>query len=290
MANENETGTGTPAGQTAGGGDTNQTQTQHPSAGGQTAVAGAGGTGSQFTYKEDRSDWVPRHRINELSERNRQYEARLKAIEEGQTSRNAEIARALGVNVPSEEEREAEELRKTLYKLVPGLENLEKLDLSKLEQIEAAAAGASETTVRHWERHAEATFNELEAEVASALGLEELTPSQVKKLRRAYQEEARVAAMQRQAAEERGLPADPKNFLTRHERGDKTLIKEFAKEWLNDWAEPARRQSAAQVARRNRPVPGGERTRTMATSKLPEVDYNDEDAFKKALVDARNSR
>jgi hypothetical protein len=77
------------------------------------------------------------------------------------------------------------------------------------------------------------------------------------------------------------------DFMSRHERGDKSLIKQFAKEYVGDWFEPARRQVTSQAVRRGaRPVPNGSRSGQPVT-KTPAIDYNNEDAFKKALIEAR---
>jgi hypothetical protein len=43
----------------------------------------------------------------------------------------------------------------------------------------------------------------------------------------------------------------------------------------------------AQARRLGRPVPSGGRTRQSLTQTAPQIDYNDEDAFKKALLAAR---
>jgi len=168
-----------------------------------------------------------------------------------------------------------------LQEMFPGLKALDKLTPEQLQEVLDAAGSARSTTQHHWERHADTMLTDLDAEVADALGVEKLTPTQSKRLRSAYREEAIAAAAAREAGgEAKG------DFLDRHEKGDKSLLKEFAEAFLKDWMEPAKRQVTAGVVRRSRPVPNGQRTSAVVT-KMPEIDYNNEDAFKKALSEAR---
>lgn len=271
-----------------------------PSGGGKAPVAGAGGQGQgggtpaggekSYTYKEDRGDWVPRHRLNEVSTKlTKQIETLQKQFEEQQ----GRVKKVFGLEEGSPEEREAEEIRERLYKVAPFLKNLERLTPEQLERIERAAELAEETTNTQWERHAETMVADLESEVASSLGVEKLTPTQRRRLLGAYRDEAnanhqaRIIAVRKGEREGVRSTRDDNDFIARHERGDKTLIKEFAKAFLDDWFEPARRSAAARLQQRNRPVPSGERTRTPVTSKTPDINYDDPEAFKKALIDAR---
>jgi len=128
-------------------------------------------------------------------------------------------------------------------------------------------------------------LNDLESEVATGMNVDKLTPTQQRRLQSAYREEAFAALQVRKQG------GDPSNdFIARHERGDKTLIKEFSKAFLEDFYVPARRQATSSVVNRNsRPVPRGERTRQSMTQAPAKIDYNNKDAFKQALLDARNA-
>lgn len=280
------------------GGDGNTPNPQNAPGGGQQPVAGAGGEGNkpggqgdkQYTYKEDRTDWVPRSRLNEVTGKlGKQIENLQRQFEDQQ----GRVKKVFGIEEGSEEEREAEEIRKRLYQVVPWLKNLENLTPEQLERIERAAELAEESSTSQWETHAIKMVEDLESEVSSALGVEKLSDTQRRRLVSAYRDEANAAHQARIVAVRKGerdvvrTTRVDNDFIARHERGDKTLIKEFAKAFLDDWFEPARRSAAARLQQRSRPVPSGDRTRTPVTSKTPEINYDDNDAFKKALIDAR---
>jgi hypothetical protein len=263
------------------------------SPGAQGVVAGQGQGGQQqgertYSYKEDRTDWVPRTRINELGGKIKTLEQQLAEHSDFRTR----LGSAFGVNQPNGEEKEIAEAKEALFKVFPNLKVLEKLDPQRFEQLLSGVDSAKAATQAQWDRHATQMLTNLGSEVADALGVEKLTPTQEKNLSRAFREEARDCAIARDRAAKTGDQTyDERNdFISRYERGDATLLKEFAKAFLGDWVEPGRRMGAADVTRRqNRPTPRGERTRQTIAQGPPKIDYNNDDAFKKALTDARNA-
>lgn len=286
MANENG-GAANPAGeQPAGqGGNTSETTTTTQSGGGQQPVGGQPGGGSEksYSFKEDRTDWVPRSRLNETSTKLQREIDALKTQFGEQTER---VKQVFGVGSNPEAE-EAQKIREALYQLSPGLKHLDNLSEDQLQAVLDAAQQAQSSTQNYWDRHTTTMQDDLKGEVASQLGVEKLTETQTKRLLGAYRDEVVGAWRAREAAVKRGDSIDPNDAVGRHERGDKTLIKEFAKAFLEDFFVPARRSVQAQNQQRFRPVPRGERTRQTVT-KPPEINYNDEDAFKKALLEARS--
>jgi hypothetical protein len=175
--------------------------------------------------------------------------------------------------------------------MFPQLKALKNLSPEQLEEVFEAAKQARSVTQQASNRHAEAMLNELDAEATRALGVDKLTPSQQKNLWRAYREALIDAAGQRPRREGSNESYDPtgNDALSRHERGDKTLLKEFVKNFLNDWYEPARRSVTTSQASRNlRPVPRGDRGRALpAGAGGVKVDLNNKEDFKKALLAAR---
>lgn len=290
MANENvEVNPGAPAndGQSGSGGN----PPPPPTNGGDGQQPGQSGTGEKvYSFKENRADWVPPHRIQQYAQKVDALERQLRELNEGTTRRNTELARALGVGGPTEQEKSEAEIEEVLTRMYPVLGKLKDIDPERFDQILEAAASAQDVTQNHWKRHAETMFVDLQSEVAKAAGLEKLTDTQVKRLRVAYREEASLAVRERMRRVEAGEPIDPNDFIGRHERGDKTLLKEFAKQWADDWFEPVRRSTQAAITRRNRPVPSGERSRTPVTSTPLAIDYKDDEAFGKALAAARFNR
>jgi hypothetical protein len=282
---------GAAQGSQSGGNGGNQGSTQQPNpgvVGGQGGNQGGGnqGGGPNFSYREDRSNWVPPSRIKELSDQ-------IKTLKQQTDEHNGfrtRLGQAFGVNAPSDADREVAEAREALFKVFPNLKVLEKLDPEKFDQLMSGVETAQSSAQAQWDRHANQMIAGLETEVASNLGVEKLTPTQAKNLTRAFREEARDCAIARQRAAKSGDASyDASNdFIARYERGDATLLKEFAKAFLGDWVEPGRRMGAADVTRRQtRPVPRGERSRQAIAQGPPQIDYNNADAFKKALLDAR---
>jgi hypothetical protein len=301
MAEQN--GEQNPNGQQPGGqsGGQQQQPQQNPTGGGQQQPQqqqpGSGaGAEKTFSYKEDRTDWVPRHRLNELTG------GKTKAEQERDTARaelDTERKRVLalsGVTPQDPKAQEASQIRDAILELVPEIGLLKGLTKEQLNEILDAAQTARTSSQATWERHATTMLNDLDSEAGKILGTDKLTPTQQGRIRRAYRDEAMQAMETRQEQMERGerrsldTTAQDNDFVARHERGDKTLIKEFTKAFLDDFYEPARRQVTAQQARRQfRPTPRGERERTPLTQGAQKVNLNDEAEFKKALLAARGS-
>ncbi len=292
---------GAPAGdgsQGAGAGNTNTGGNPGSGAGNQ-PVAGQGGgqpTEKTFSFKEDRSDWVPRTRLNEVSGKLTKLEQETLTLKQ-QLELSDKRTRALaGLETPDPKTVEADEIRSAISDMFPQLKALEGLSKDQLEEVLQAAQVARSSSLATWERHALAIVEALESEVARAMDADKLTPTQSKSLRRAYREEAQVALHARQQAVQRGeretvetTGADT-DFIARHERGDKTLIKEFAKAFLDDWYEPARRAATTSMARRQmRPVPSGGRTRTPIVAGQEKLDLTNKAQFQKALLAARGA-
>ena len=245
-----------------------------------------------FTFKEDRTDWVPRPRLNEESGKRAKLEQSVAQLQQELELRDKRLRLAMGLEVPSKEDQELNEMREGLYKLNPKLKLLDKLDEDAIERLLHAAESAESTSQATWARHREEQLAVLGNEVADLLGVDKLTDAQAQRLHRDFRSHAREEAAKRERAERTQDPNYDfsKDFVTRYERGDKSLLKEFAKSFIDEWVTPARRQaSASAVTRFGRPVPRGERTRQPLTQGPPKIDYNDEKAFKDALLSARRS-
>lgn len=176
-----------------------------------------------------------------------------------------------GVNPQTAEETELEEVRAKLVKIFPVLGKLTDKQVDNLLQLGERAGGIEEATQHHWQNHGRQMLSQVQDAVAEAVG-SDLTERQVKALNRAYVAEAE---------------SNPE-FLARHEAGDKTLIEEFAKQWIEDWFEPARRRVVTDEVTRRRPVPrGGDRT--VQTTPAKKIDFKDEKAVSDAMVESFKS-
>lgn len=183
------------------------------------------------------------------------------------------IAALAGVNAPpTAEEAEVEQVRARLVQLFPALGRLsEDGFLDALQNLTESSAGIQEATQHHWQAHGRQMLDTLTSAVAEEVG-SDLTDRQKKALARAYVAEAE---------------ADPE-FLKRHEAGDPKLVAEFAKQWVEDWFEPARKQVVSQEVARRRPVPNG-RDRNVQTTPAKKIDFKDPKAVEDAMVESFKS-
>lgn len=129
--------------------------------------AGAGGDGRPvFTYAEDRSQWVPPHRLREVSERVRVMEGAL-------SNYQARVRALMGVAEP-EDPRQVE-LRNAMKQMFPGLAPF--IDNPKLHEqlMNGQFSGRGEMDgfqSAYWNRHALETVNDAITQYAQAAGID----------------------------------------------------------------------------------------------------------------------
>lgn len=291
MADDN-LGVEKPGGEQPGGGDAAAEAARAAEAAKGGGGGGAPGGEKSYTFKEDRSDWIPKHRLGEVSGKLTKAEQEREQLRQELEAERKRVQALAGVTPQDPKAKETEDLRSAMYQLFPQLQALENLSVEQLQDVFEAANAAKTTAAATWERHAEEMLGGVEQEIKSALGTDKLTPTQTRALRRAYREEAQMCLADRKRAHEAGdtsydLRGD---FVSRHERGDRALIKEFAKSFLGDWYEPAVRSVTARNASRNmRPLPRGDRGRAPLTQTPPSGDLTKDSDFKKALLAARGA-
>ncbi len=287
--------TGAPAGTPepgAGGGAPSSTPA--PTATGPTPAGGAptGGTpAQQFSYKEDRSDWIPRHRLNDESGKRQTLEQQLTAVKADLEREQKRVRAALGVdpaNPQAEEQAEVEEaLTKILEKKYPGLAALQRLKPEQFDAIIQGAMAGQSAQDAAADTQRDAAFESCYSEAAKLLRKDGLSDRQKRSVREAFATEFRAAMQDRAAKRESGQGIDNNDFVGRYLRNDKTLFSEFVKAYLDDWYEDARRNvTATTVRRNNRPVPSGGRGEAVVTA-ATKHDLTTNDGFKKALTEAR---
>ena len=182
------------------------------------------------------------------------------------------IQALVGVNTPSAEVQEEELIRANFSKLYPHLGGLTAEDITALRELRDSKSQMEAATSAMWRDKARLMSTAVEGHIAKELG-GELTPRQISRIRAAYV----------QAAE-----ASPE-FLARHEAGDLKLAEEFAKEFLEDWFEPAKRKATQQQISQFRRVPSGKDRSTVGTA-APKIDINDSKAVEDFLVAGRKER
>jgi hypothetical protein len=272
MANE-AVGTEAPAGTTTGGegskpaatGEKPATGTASPNT--STGTAGAGST--EFKYKEDRSTWVPPHRISEETKKRVEAERKYQEVNVNLESERKRVQALVGLTPQSAEDQQVEQVRAALTAIFPGLARLsDEQFLAKLESVAGRDGEMQAAVEQHWTTHGRAVLDQIEDTVADTLG-GDLTDRQKNHLSDAYIK----------------LLTDNPDLRLRHERGDQALIAEFTKNFIDDWYKPAQRQVTGQQVNRlvNRRTPNGRESRPIVQNK-PKVDYADDKAFGDALV------
>jgi hypothetical protein len=199
-----------------------------------------------------------------------QYEADLKAAKAELEAERKRVKALAGVEPKSEQEVEEEAVRARLEAL--GYPRLTQEDLDAIRELRATQSNLSETTQHYWVQHGRQMVNGVVAEIEKELG-GKLTDRQAKRIAAEYAREAE---------------SNPE-FLDRHEKGDKTLIVEFAKQLSEDWFEPARRKVTQQETQRFRPVPSG-KDRGIVTHGDKKIDVNDPKAVEDFLVKGYRER
>ena len=177
----------------------------------------------------------------------------------------------VGVNPKSAEDTQVEEVRAQFAKLFPGLAKLTEEQIDRVLKVAETSGTLEETTKHYWVNHSRGMLSSLNEAVADEIG-GELTERQQKVLAAAYVREAEN---------------DPE-FMKRHDAGDKTLITEFVKQWVEDWFKPVQRQITAQEVGRARRVPSG-KDRSINTGAPKKIDFKDPKAVEDAMVESFKS-
>ncbi len=181
------------------------------------------------------------------------------------------IQALVGATPQTDADVEDDAIRARLQKM--GVPIFSEEDMDAFKAVRQQAAQMAETSSMIWRDKARQMTSAVESAVAKELGGDELTPRQVKAVRAAYV----------QAAEE------SPEFLARHERGDLKLVEEFAKQWIEDWFEPARRKVTQQQVDRFRPVPGA-KDRSIPGSPDKKINVTDNKAVADLLVQGFKER
>ena len=174
-----------------------------------------------------------------------------------------------GVSPKSQDETDAAEVRANLHKYVPELAKLDAATIERLLQVAGQAESLEQTANHYWRQHGTQMIESVESALAKEFGSDSLTPKQQKAVRAAYRYEAE---------------SNPE-FLERHEKGDKTLISEFVKDFAESFFEPARRKVTQSTVAQQRQVPNGGQ-RSVIGANGQKVDLTNDKAFGDAAVEA----
>ena len=230
----------------------------------QTATPAAG---SQFSYPEDRSKWIPPHRFKEVNDKATQGTTQAQTLQTQLAQAQKQIAALAGVQQKAPEDLEVEEVKAHFAKLYPGLAKLTDAQIERLLSVAESADRIQETTNNYWQKHGRQMINNAGEAIADKLGGGDLNERQIRRVARDY-----IAFV------------EEKQAIDRHEAGDPKLIEEFVKDFLDDWQEPIRRSVTSREAI-NRPVPSG-RGRNLPPAGKKKVDHNNPKAVEDAMVES----
>ena len=170
-----------------------------------------------------------------------QYEAQARDFQSKYEAEQRRVQALAGVNPKSPADVEAEAVRARFGEIFPHLNGLTAEDIADMKAAKADRVRLQDIEKHYWGKHGKAMVGDVAKELSTVFG-GELTKRQTDQITQAY-----VLRAQQ----------DPE-FLDRHEAGDPTLVKEFAKEWIEDWFEPAKRQAIKSQVGQFRPVPNGQ--------------------------------
>lgn len=230
----------------------------------------SGASGAPAPDKNAGNEAWTREKAGLLGETRKEREARQKLQTEYETLKKRFDALA-GVSPKSDEEAEIEEIRGKFAKLYPHLAELTPEDLKALRESQTRMKALDETVNHHWSLHSKQMVESVVSKIAEQVG--ELTDRQKRRIAALYVSE---------------FEAD-ENFQKRHDSGDKTLIDEFVKNYVEDVVEPVKRKTLADEAGRFRPVPGGGNRRAPESGGKP-VDVTNDKAVEDVLVNAFKER
>lgn len=179
---------------------------------------------------EDRSTWIPPHRLREETEKRQKYEADLRASQQRIQEYENKLRVALGVQEPDNDAAKREKIKKEFYELFPDQ-----------KEVPSFIAEQKAHRERESRRYAEQQFSTVFSEVAEHMSVDELSAEQQDDLR----EHFRGWFNQRVQTELRASGDTESQTLERWEAGDKKLLSEFVTRYMKNWFEPLKRTASA---------------------------------------------
>lgn len=195
-----------------------------------------------------------------------EFERKFQTLEGSLEAERKRVKALAGLDVASDEDKEIETYRKNLFKLAPGLEKLNPENVEKLLGLLTATDEIKQTTDHYWRSHGQTMVSATVKAVESEFG-GDLSDRQKDAVAAAY---LRAVSSDEELAE-------------RHERGDQKLVQEVAKQFIEDWITPARRQVTADEVKRLRKVPSG-KDRSIAGQGQKKIDWKDPKSIEDAMV------
>lgn len=223
---------------------------------------GTSGQNAGFTYKEDRSKWMPPHRFQEV---NSKLE-KLRPLE-AENKRLADQVKALaGVGPTDPDAEKVESIKSKMFEMFPWAKKFAELSADQLDRVINAADQidvAQQYVTQGHSKHAKMMLTSLVDEATSLSG--EMSDRAQGRLKSAFSTMIEVEIEKSEASGE----VSP--ILQRYIDGDEKLVQDFANEWNEDFGKPIRRQITAQEVNTARRVPNSQGRTQVTTVKRPEA-------------------
>jgi len=270
------TGTGTSGTSTASGTTTPAASTAAPGAAGTPNPSGDPGTArtgaaaSGFTYQEDRSKWIPPHRLTEVSQKQQTAETRATALSTELEQAKQRIAALAGVNPQDPQAMKSQQVKDAFEAMFPHLKPLLSMTAEQIEALTKtpeATQRQSQAELRQWQRHGNQQMTAVYTDVAESMGIDKLDDDQKADLKDSFTSWLKNKAN----AELQASGGRDSATITRYEEGDAALLKEFVTSYTKRWVEPARRTATANTFPRTRAVPSSTGRTQVTTVERPAV-------------------
>jgi hypothetical protein len=214
----------------------------------------------QYTFREDRTKWIPPHRFGEVN-------TKLTAAQQRTQELERQVQALTGTRTPSADDAKAEELRSVLFSLVPQLQKFAGLSDEQLDQLLSTPQFVQQQQTesqQRWDSYREQQTDKVASIVADAIGVDSLSNEQREDLSetfrrwvfKKYQSELDTTGRSETA--------------TRYEKGDEKLLQEFADRYVKNWFEPARRAVTSRTLRDNPRVPASRGGQAATTQQKPD--------------------
>lgn len=218
-----------------------------------------------YTYPEDRSQWIPKHRFDQVNSQ----ATRAAQLEQELAAERKRVQALAGVTPTDPDEANTERVRNAFFQMFPQFKHLASMSEEQIQQLVQAPQQfqkQNDAELKQWQRHGNQQVGLIAERVAAAMGADSLTPRQTEKLRTTFSAWIRAQA----SSELQATGGRESVTLQKYEDGDESVVDAFVKEYVEDFVAPARRQVAAQNINRTRPVPNSAGRTQVTQVKRPE--------------------
>jgi hypothetical protein len=231
--------------------------------------SGSTQTASKFSYEQDRSNWIPPHRLTEESSKRQQTEQRAQEYERQNQELQRRVQALAGV-APSADQQQADQqqgILAALVKVAPQLAPLLQMSEDQVQDFFSRVNNADSTNAHVWQNYGQQALGTIWGKLGELSGGD---------LDEASREDIREEFVNYLATDEQRR--------LRYEGGDPKILDEFVAR-VSRWVDRGRRLgSQTNVQRLSRPVPQGGRTAPVVQGTRTKVAPGDIDAAMDAAV------